>query len=144
MTNLKFEKEPYGATVATIFEDENTIVEVQERNDGVYGLIVHRRNDDTDVWHDLTAYLKPEHFEALGKVADHMRGSSRHAAGSFAEFHNRLRKLLNIDQHELIEAGVMTADDTEQWLAFQRDPWRWFIRADDHRAGLVWKIMEGV
>jgi hypothetical protein len=63
------------------------------------------------------------------------------APDEFHSFHNRLRKLLNIDQLVLVDAGVMAANDTEQWLAFQRDPWRWFIRADDARAALVWRIM---
>jgi hypothetical protein len=70
----KFEKQTYGAVVATILEADNSIVEVQERNDGAYGLIVHHRREDRDTWDDLTAYLKPEHFDALGSVARRMRG----------------------------------------------------------------------
>lgn len=74
MTEAKFVKEKYGATVATILETDDSIVEVQERNDGVYGLIVHHRRLDSDRWDDLTAYLKPEHFELLGSIARRMRG----------------------------------------------------------------------
>lgn len=72
-TKARFEKQTYGATVATILETDDSIVEVQERNDGVYGLIIHARRND-DLWDDLTAYLKPEHFEALGSAARRMRG----------------------------------------------------------------------
>lgn len=72
--SAKFEKQTYGAVVATILETESSIVEVQERNDGCYGLIVHHRREDRDNWDDLTAYLKPEHFDALGSVARRMRG----------------------------------------------------------------------
>ena len=55
----------------------NSIVEVQERNDGTYGLIIHTRRNDSDRWDDLTAYLKPEHFDALGSVANRMRNEDR-------------------------------------------------------------------
>lgn len=71
-----FGKETYGAVVATILETDDSIVEVQEGNDGVYGLIVHTKRSDTEQWDDLTAYLRPEHFEALGSVARRMRGEA--------------------------------------------------------------------
>lgn len=74
MTDAKFVKEVYGATVATILETNDSIVEVQERNDGLYGLIIHARRHDRDQWDDLTAYLKPEHFDLLGSIAQRMRG----------------------------------------------------------------------
>ncbi len=74
MGQVRFEKQHYGAVVATILETDNSIVEVQEHNDGVYGLIIHTRRYDRDHWDDLTAYLKPEHFDALGSVARRMRG----------------------------------------------------------------------
>lgn len=76
MPQAKFEKQTYGATVATILETDDSIVEVQERNDGTYGLIVHHRRCDRDSWDDLTAYLKPEHFELLGSVARRMLGET--------------------------------------------------------------------
>lgn len=81
MTEAKFEKQHYGATVATILETDNSVVEVQERNDGEYGLIVHHRREDRDDWDDLTAYLKPEHFDALGSVARRMRGETECCKG---------------------------------------------------------------
>ena len=74
MAEAVFIKQAYGAVVATILEADDAIVEVQQRNDGVYGLIIHRRRFDSDAWDDLTAYLKPEHFEALGSVAKLMTG----------------------------------------------------------------------
>ena len=77
MTRIKFEKQTYGAVVATILETDDSIVEVQERNDGTYGLIIHTRRNDSDRWDDLTAYLKPEHFDALGSVANRMRNEDR-------------------------------------------------------------------
>jgi hypothetical protein len=81
--SAKFEKQTYGAVVATILETDNSIVEVQERNDGFYGLIVHRRREDRDQWDDLTAYLKPEHFDALGSVARRMRGEQERCKGPY-------------------------------------------------------------
>lgn len=69
----KFVNEKYGAVVATILETEDSIVEVQARNDGVYGLIIHHRRHDSDQWDDLTAYLNPEHFDLLGSIATRMR-----------------------------------------------------------------------
>lgn len=58
-------------------------------------------------------------------------------------FHNRLRKLLNIDMSELVSAGVISSDDTAAWESFQANPWRWFIRCGDDQAERVWAIMEG-
>ena len=57
-------------------------------------------------------------------------------------FHNRLRKLLNIDLYQLVDAGVMASDDTAEWERFQDNPWRWFIRAGDEQVQRVWAIME--
>jgi hypothetical protein len=68
-------KEQWGAVVATIMETDDSMVDVQECNDGVYGLIISHRRSDSDTWDDLTAYLKPEHFDLLGSVAKRMRGA---------------------------------------------------------------------
>lgn len=57
-------------------------------------------------------------------------------------FHNRLRKLINIDRSQLIDAGVMSEDDSSGWQAFRAHPWRWFIRAGDEEMARVWAIME--
>jgi hypothetical protein len=83
--SAQFIKQAHGAIVATILETDDSIVEVQERNDGVYGLIVHHRREDRDRWDDLTAYLKPEHFDLLGSVAERMRGESEKRQAVSAE-----------------------------------------------------------
>ena len=57
-------------------------------------------------------------------------------------FHNRLRKLLNIDMSQLVNAGVISSDDTGAWLSFCDNPWRFFIRCDDDQAEKIWAIME--
>lgn len=57
-------------------------------------------------------------------------------------FHNRLRILINIDMSELVNAGIISSDDTSQWIAFRDNPWRWFIRAEDEQVSRVWKIVE--
>ena len=64
------------------------------------------------------------------------------AGMTFAEFHNALRILTSIDRHELEAAGAMEPGDDKAWTAFRGDPFRWFIRADDERAGKVWAIIE--
>ena len=65
---VAFIKQTYGAIVATIHETDEQVCEVQWHNDGTFGLIVHRRHANSDQWDDLTVYLKPEHFTALGSV----------------------------------------------------------------------------
>jgi len=57
------------------------------------------------------------------------------------EFHNALRVLRSIDRHELVDFGVLAADDDAKWAAFQADPYRWFIRADDATAQSLWTII---
>jgi hypothetical protein len=54
---------------------------------------------------------------------------------TFGEFHNALRIMLNIDQHE-------TGLDKAAFATFQADPFRWFIRASDENARKVWAIIE--
>jgi hypothetical protein len=64
-----------------------------------------------------------------------------------ARFHNRLRILLNIEEHELITVGAgvdpitfrVRADFMEQFMA---NPFRTFIRADDATAAAIWSIVE--
>lgn len=63
-------------------------------------------------------------------------------AGGFNEFHNRLRILLNIDRHELEAAGVIKTADHNAWGAFQRDPFRFFIHADDATASRLWLMID--
>lgn len=57
------------------------------------------------------------------------------------EFHNGIRVLYSIDRHELVAAGVMTSTAAAEWNAFQADPVRWFIRADDATAERLWSII---
>ena len=57
-------------------------------------------------------------------------------------FHNRLRKLLNIDMWQLVNAGVISSDDMGAWLSFCDNPWRWFIWCSDEQAQRVWAIIE--
>ena len=61
---------------------------------------------------------------------------------TFAEFHNALRILTNIDRHELEAAGVIEANDHNAWGEFRRDPFRRFIRSDDATAAKLWAIIE--
>lgn len=60
----------------------------------------------------------------------------------FAEFHNGLRVLLNVDQHELVQAGILRSNDINGWGEFRRDPFRWFIRADDEKAKKLWALVK--
>ena len=60
----------------------------------------------------------------------------------FAEFHNRLRLLLNIDCWELEEAGVIKKGDRAAWNSFMRDPHRWFIQVNDETAEKLWALMQ--
>lgn len=62
---------------------------------------------------------------------------------TFAEFHNGLRVLLNIDQLDLVRAGILPANNINAWGEFRRDPFRWFIRADDEKAHKLWALVEG-
>ncbi len=61
---------------------------------------------------------------------------------TFAEFHNGLRILLNIDRDELEAAGVIQHGDRRAWGEFRTDPFRWFIRASDERADKLWTLMK--
>lgn len=67
---VKFNKQTYGADVATILDNEDEIVEVLRREDGNFELTVHNRRGGTEGWTDLSAILTPEHFIELGKIAD--------------------------------------------------------------------------
>jgi hypothetical protein len=58
------------------------------------------------------------------------------------DFHNRLRIMIGIDRHELVDAGVIPANDVNAWGTFHRDPYRFFIRADDATAGRIWAVIE--
>lgn len=61
---------------------------------------------------------------------------------TLAEFHNGLRILLNLDRHVLVQAGVLPHGDHNAWGTFTRDPYRFFIRADDATAEKLWTLMQ--
>lgn len=48
-----------------------------------------------------------------------------------AAFSNVLRVMTALDRHELEQAGVLPIGDHENWSMFRRDPFRWYIGADD-------------
>lgn len=58
------------------------------------------------------------------------------------EFHNALRILMNIDRDDLERAGIIGRADHNAWGTFTRDPFRWFIRADDVTAEKLWRLIE--
>lgn len=53
----------------------------------------------------------------------------------FAQFHNGLRVLLNIDATEF-------SGPEADWPSFRDNPWRYFISADDDVAWRLWLIVE--
>lgn len=58
-------------------------------------------------------------------------------------FHNRLRRLLNIDKPDLVGAGVIASDDDiGSWQAFRHDPFRFFIACSEDQAARLWRLME--
>jgi len=61
---------------------------------------------------------------------------------TLTEFHNALRVLTSIDADELEHAGVIKVNDHNAWGTFRRDPFRWFIRADDATAAKLWEIVK--
>jgi hypothetical protein len=59
-----------------------------------------------------------------------------------ADFHNMLRIMTSLDAHDLEAAGVIQRGDHNAWGTFRRDPFRWFIRADDETARKLWTVIE--
>lgn len=57
-------------------------------------------------------------------------------------FHNRLRILMSIDKHELVEAGVLAADDFDGWVNFSKCPYRFFIRRADETVAKLWALVQ--
>lgn len=64
----EFVKQKYGADVATILEDTQTVVEVMKRANGTHTLTICSRREEGDRWDDLSADLETEHFEMLGSI----------------------------------------------------------------------------
>jgi hypothetical protein len=61
---------------------------------------------------------------------------------TYDDFHDGLRLLSQLQRQELIRLHAFTADDYQAWADFKRDPLRWLLRADDHRAAQVWSAIE--
>ena len=59
---------------------------------------------------------------------------------TFKDFHHALRILPNLERDELIEAGIFENPATE-WMTYQGNPWRWFIRTDDARAHKLFDLV---
>jgi hypothetical protein len=53
----------------TILETPDEVVEVLHLRDGTFRLTIHNRRPGSDVWDDLSATLRPQHFAALGSIA---------------------------------------------------------------------------
>ena len=70
---------------------------------------------------------------------------------TFDEFHNGLRILTLIDSDELVRGGLGSwlprelggMSHREAWSEFYRDPFRFFLSADDETAEKLWAIIEG-
>lgn len=72
--------------------------------------------------------------EVQRAIADEADSAARRA-----DFHNRLRMLVNIDREEFDPGWGHTDAD---WMAFRENPWRFFILADDNVAAHIWAVME--
>jgi hypothetical protein len=60
-------------------------------------------------------------------------------------FHNNLRILLNIEFQELVQFKVFNEEDIDvnsKWTAFQRNPFKFFIRADTESANKIWGLIQ--
>lgn len=61
---------------------------------------------------------------------------------TLSEFHNALRILTSIDMHELEAAKIIGVGDINAWGTFRRDPFRWFVRADDKTAEKLFALIQ--
>lgn len=70
---------------------------------------------------------------------------------NFAEFHNALRILLNIDGDEFVhavfgpKARVIPHSDSPEWtewVLYRAAPHIWLIQAPDEYAKALWKVVE--
>ena len=57
-------------------------------------------------------------------------------------FHNRLRILMCIDKHDMVDAGVISDDDILRWKEFQKDPYRTFVRCNDETCTKLFGIIQ--
>lgn len=86
----------------------------------------------------LERAIEVDRQRRAGLMLEAQPGAER---GDFSAFHNRLRIMTALDRHELVEAGVLKAGDLLGWVAFQHDPFRWFIRAEDNFAQALWALI---
>jgi hypothetical protein len=61
---------------------------------------------------------------------------------TYDDFYEGLRLLSQLKRQELILLQAFTEDDWQSWADFRRDPLRWLLRADDHRAAALWSAIE--
>lgn len=61
---------------------------------------------------------------------------------TYEDFCEGLQLLARLERHELIHIRAVTEDDYRAWSDFKRDPLRWLLRADDHRAAAIWGAIE--
>ncbi len=61
---------------------------------------------------------------------------------TYDDFREGLQLLARLERHELVHLRAVTEDDYQAWADFKRDPLRWLLRADDHRAAAVWGAIE--
>lgn len=58
-------------------------------------------------------------------------------------FLNAIRILLNIDKHELVDAGIMhDHEGGNDWNRFNRDPLMFIIKLDDDKLEKLWCLIE--
>ena len=60
---------------------------------------------------------------------------------TFKEFRNALCILRSIDEHELVEAGVLEANRDSRWLDFRSDPYEFLLLSDDPTTDKLWALM---
>lgn len=65
---------------------------------------------------------------------------------SFADFHNGLRILINLDLPDLWDVGLFTESNAvtnkDGWLSFRDNPWRYLITASDRQAAMIGAAMQ--
>lgn len=59
-----------------------------------------------------------------------------------ARFQNMLRTMWNLDRHDLVEHGVIDADDMSTWKAFRDYPHNTAIRMDETRFARLFALIE--
>ena len=90
---------------------------------------------------DQTSMPSPDPARYDGSVPEpayrtpHAEHRLREHPLDFDRFHNALRIMLNLDEHEL----ELSRPD---WLLYMKDPFRWFVRAPTPEAERIWALIE--